>query len=82
MGSAKQPLRRTIPIPLSPNGVEMAAIVSSSLGGILFEELNEDLLFTLILRRRQPPLFRMGSRAPLSINPDKPRALDWGKSKG
>jgi hypothetical protein len=29
MGSAKEPLIRTIPIPLSPNGVDMAAIVSS-----------------------------------------------------
>jgi len=46
MGSAKEPLTRTIPIPLSPKGVEMAAIVSSSLGNIL-EELNEQFLFTL-----------------------------------
>ena len=29
MGSAKEPLIRTIPTPLSPNGVDMAAIVSS-----------------------------------------------------
>jgi hypothetical protein len=30
MGSAKEPLIRTIPMPLTPKGVEMAAIVSSS----------------------------------------------------
>ena len=46
MGSAEEPLMRTMPIPLSPNGVEMAAIVSSGLGGVLFEELNEEPLFT------------------------------------
>ena len=48
MGSAEEPLMRTMPIPLSPNGVEMAAIVSSGLGGVLFEELNEEPLFTFI----------------------------------
>ena len=48
MDSAKEPLMRTIPMPLSPNGVEMAAIVSSSLGGVLLEELDEEPLFTLI----------------------------------
>ena len=30
MGSANEPLTRTIPMPLIPKGVEMAAIVSSS----------------------------------------------------
>ncbi len=40
MGSAKKPLIRTMPMPLSPNGVEMAAIVSSSLSEI-FSELSE-----------------------------------------
>ncbi len=48
MGSAEEPLIRTIPIPLSPNGVEMAAIVSSSFDGVLLEELDEEPLFTLI----------------------------------
>lgn len=38
MGSAKGPLIRTIPIPLSPKGVEIAAIVSSSLGEMIIEE--------------------------------------------
>jgi hypothetical protein len=35
---------RTIPIPLSPKGVEMAAIVSS--WSKIPEELNEEFLFT------------------------------------
>jgi hypothetical protein len=48
MASADEPLIRTMPIPLSPNGVEMAAIVSSSLDGIFFEELTEDCLFTFV----------------------------------
>jgi len=30
MDSAREPLMRTMPIPLSPNGVAIAAIVSSS----------------------------------------------------
>jgi hypothetical protein len=34
IGSAKGPLTRTIPIPLSPKGVAMAAIVSSWMGGV------------------------------------------------
>jgi hypothetical protein len=48
MASADEPLIRTMPIPFSPNGVEMAAIVSSSFGGILLKELNEELLFTFL----------------------------------
>jgi len=36
---------RTIPIPLSPNGVEMAAIVSSSLAEIPNEGVYEEPLF-------------------------------------
>ncbi len=36
---------RTIPMPLTPKGVEMAAMVSSSLGGNLFEEVDEEPLF-------------------------------------
>ena len=45
IGSAKDPLIRTIPMPLTPNGVERAAIVSSSLGENLFEEVVEEPLF-------------------------------------
>ncbi len=51
IGSAKEPLMRTIPIPLSPKGVEMAAIVSScrvdsatSLGGLPIEGIDGELL--------------------------------------
>lgn len=36
---------RTIPMPLSPNGVEMAAIVSSLPGEILMDEMDEKPLF-------------------------------------
>ena len=35
-------------MPLSPNGVEMAAIVSSSLDGDFFGELSAESLFTFI----------------------------------
>ena len=48
MASADEPLIRTTPIPLSPNGVEMAAIVSSSFDGILIEEVNAEYLITFI----------------------------------
>ena len=48
MASAEEPLIRTMPMPLSPNGVEMAAIVSSSFDGILFEELRAGFLITFI----------------------------------
>jgi hypothetical protein len=46
MASADEPLIRTMPIPLSPNGVEMAAIVSSFFDGIPFEELRAGSLIT------------------------------------
>ena len=45
MGSAKDPLIRTIPIPLTPSGVEMAAIVSSFPGENPTEEVVEEPLF-------------------------------------
>jgi hypothetical protein len=48
MASADEPLIRTTPIPLSPNGVEMAAIVSSSFDGIFLEELSAESLITFL----------------------------------
>ena len=45
MGSEREPLMRTIPMPLSPNGVEMAAIVSSFPGEILMDEMDKKPLF-------------------------------------
>ncbi len=36
----------------------------------------------LILRRRLTPAFRMGSKAPLSINPEQPLGFRLGESKG
>jgi len=56
MGSAKGPLTRTIPMPLSPMGVEMAAIVSSPLAGFSIEGVNGEFLLKGCLFS---PLFRL-----------------------
>ena len=45
MDSARGPLKRTIPIPLSPKGVEIAAIVSWLFSELPLKERGEELLF-------------------------------------